>query len=65
MSPLPGVGKPAVVVFSSTYMRPRLSNATPSTVVTPPVTNCTEPLGVTRRIFEEPGTIGKVFRLPT
>src|SRR4030095_10696855 len=63
--PVNGVGSGLSVVFSRMYINPRLSKATPSTVVTPVTSVWRLPLGVTFSTFEEPFTIGNVFKLPT
>src|SRR6266568_7992047 len=64
--PVPGVGKGLPpVVFSNTYMRPRLSKVMPSTVVSPVANTLICPFGVILKILEEPPCIGNVLRLPT
>src|SRR3954471_18617488 len=68
MRPVPssdGPGNPGAVIDSRTYMRSRVPNTTPSTVVSPVAQTFISPLGVTLKIEELPGTTGKVLRLPT
>src|SRR5664279_4534278 len=65
MSPVPGVGAPAWFEVSSTYMRWRLSKASPRTVVRPVAQGFSCPLGVSLQTVCVPGATGTMPRLPT